>query len=308
MNKFMAYFHFENCTALTKVLFCCLGDILCSFSTAHPKKFRTTYTTMREREVYLITVFSNTVASSYDSVPHSWILQTLDLVGAADNIKRLMRESMESWKTQLTACGKDLGEVSIRRGIFQGDSLSPLLFVIAMLPHSSVLNESAAGYQLSKKEGKITHLLFMDDLKLYGRNEKEINSLVHTVRVFSSDIGMDFGIEKCAMMVMKRGKLDKSEGIRLPDGRIIRSIGDDVEGYKYLGMLEADDIMHDEVKRSMKKEYIRRVKKILSSKLNAGDVIKAINSWAVSLLRYSGAIINWTKSELAELDHKTRKL
>ena len=39
------------------------------------------------------------------------------------------------------------------------------------------------------------------------------------------------------MMVTKRGKLDKSEGIRLPDGRIIRSIGDDVEGYKCLGML-----------------------------------------------------------------------
>ena len=47
-----------------------------------------------------------------------------------------------------------------------------------MLPLSSVLNESAAGYQLSKEEGKITHLLFKDDLKLHGRNEKEINSLV----------------------------------------------------------------------------------------------------------------------------------
>ena len=43
---------------------------------------------------------------AYDSVPHSWILETLDLVGAADNIKWLMRESMESWKTQLTRCGK----------------------------------------------------------------------------------------------------------------------------------------------------------------------------------------------------------
>ena len=50
------------------------------------------------------------------------------------------------------------------------------------------------------------------------------------------------------------------------------------------------------------------MKKTLSSKLNAGNVIKAINSWAVSLLRYSGGIVNWTKSELAELDRKTRKL
>ena len=49
-------------------------------------------------------------------------------------------------------------------------------------------------------------------------------------------------------------------------------------------MLEADDIMHDELKRSMKKEYISRVKKTLSSKLNARNIIKAINCWAVSLL------------------------
>ena len=53
------------------------------------------------------------------------------------------------------------------------------------------------------------------------------------------------------------------------------------------------DDMHHEVKRNMK-EYIRIVKKTLSSKLNAGNVIKVINSWA--------------KSELAELDRKTRKL
>ena len=107
------------------------------------------------------------------------------------------------------------------------------------------------------------------------------------------------------MMVMKRGKLDRSERIRLPNGGIIRSIGDDVDSYKYLGVL--DDIMRDEVKRSVK-EYIRRVKKTLSSKLNAGNVIKAINSWAASLLRYNGRDCNWTKRELAELDRKSRNL
>ena len=49
----------------------------------------------------------------------------------------------------------------------------------------------------------------------------------------------------------------------IADERTIRSIGDDVEGYKYLGVLEADDIMYDEVKRRME-QYIRRVKKTLS--------------------------------------------
>ena len=50
----------------------------------------------------------------------------------------------------------------------------------------------------------------MDDLKLYSRSEKGLDSLVQTVRVFSEDLGMEFGIEKYAMLVMEKGKIVKS--------------------------------------------------------------------------------------------------
>ena len=115
---------------------------------------------------------------------------------AANKIKRLIRESLKTLKTQLTACGKDLGKVAIRRRISQKDSLSPLFFVISMLPLSCIclLRDFGAGYQLGKEEGDVNHLMLMEDLKLYGRNEKEINPLVQTSRVFSSDISTDSGI------------------------------------------------------------------------------------------------------------------
>ena len=58
----------------------------------------------------------------------------------------------------------------------------------------------------------------------------------------------------------------------------------------------------------MKKEYIRRVRNVLKSKLNGGNIISAINSRAVSIFRYGAGIIKWTKNELEELDRKTRKL
>ncbi len=61
----------------------------------------------------------------------------------------------------------------------------------------------------------------MDDLQLYGKKEKELDSLVQTVRVFSQDIRMEFGIDKCAMIVLKRGKLVMSDGIKLPDAKEI---------------------------------------------------------------------------------------
>ena len=72
-------------------------------------------------------------------------------------------------------------------------------------------------------------------------------------------------------------------------------------------MLEVDDIMLRVTETNMK-EYTRRVKKFLTSKLKGANVIKAIKSWVVSLLRYSGGVINWTNNEHANLDRKTRKL
>ena len=56
----------------------------------------------------------------------------------------------------------------------------------------------------------------MDDIKLFAKNEKELETLIHTVRIYSQDIGMEFGIEKCAMLVMKRGKRHTTDGLEQP--------------------------------------------------------------------------------------------
>ena len=127
---------------------------------------------------------------------------------------------------------------------------------------------------MTKDGCRINHLLFMDDLKLFAKNENEIDSLVQTVRIFSNDIGMKFGLEKCAAMTMKRGKRVHSDGIALPDGTQLRALGEE-DSYKYL---EADHVLHEESKERLNKEYIRRVKKCLKSKLNGGNMVKAINT------------------------------
>ena len=116
---------------------------------------------------------------------------------------------------------------------------------------------------------------------------------------------MEFGLPKCWMMIMKRGKVVKSEKTSMPDGKM-----KDVEegGYKYLEILEADGVKHEEMKGRIKKEYIRRVRTKLKSKLNGENIISAINSRADSIVTYGAGIISWTKMELGELDWKTRKL
>ena len=57
--------------------------------------------------------------------------------------------------------------------------------------------------------------MYMDDIKLFAKNEKELEALMHTVRIYSQDIGMEFGIEKCAMLVMKIGKRHMTDEMEL---------------------------------------------------------------------------------------------
>ena len=45
----------------------------------------------------------------------------------------------------------------------------------------------------------------MDDIKLFAKNQKELETLIHAVRIYSQDIGIEFCKEKCAMLVMKVG-------------------------------------------------------------------------------------------------------
>jgi len=79
-------------------------------------------------------------------------------------------------------------------------------------------------------------------------------------------------------------------------------------GYKYLEVLEANQIKQEEMKDNTRTEYFRQVKRVLRSKLNGGNMISAINIWAVSLVRYTAGIVNQRKDELEAMDRWTRKL
>ena len=80
---------------------------------------------------------------------------------------------------------------------FQGDCLSPLLFIVSLIPLTYLLCKCSFGYKLASG-CVINHLLYMGDLTLNAKSEDEIQSPVNNVSYFSSDVGMSFGIKKCA--------------------------------------------------------------------------------------------------------------
>ena len=93
---------------------------------------------------------------AHNMVPHSWIIACLGLYGISNSISSFLERSMTNWRVQRTSCRESSGTVNARRGIFQRDSLSPLLFIICMIPLTTVLRKAKMGYTLDGV--KINHL------------------------------------------------------------------------------------------------------------------------------------------------------
>jgi len=73
-----------------------------------------------------------------------------------------------------------------------------------MVPLTLLLRKVKFHYEFGDKTTRMNHLLFMDDLKLFGKSHSQIDSLVNTVHMFCEDIGMEFGIKMCGVLVLKR--------------------------------------------------------------------------------------------------------
>jgi len=147
----------------------------------------------------------------------------------------------------------------------------------------------------------------MDDLKLIAKSEEELQKQIQTVKNFSADIHMEFGLEKCAKIAFKRGKLVHSQNLAIDINREIQEV-EQGETYKYLGIEESEGVQHQQMKEILKQEYNRRLRMILKSELNARNKITAIGALAVPVLRYSSGVINWRSEEIKNIDRKTRKM
>ena len=109
-------------------------------------------------------------------------------------------------------------------------------------------------------------IIIIKDLKLYACNDREIEGLLKTVKAFSDDICMEFGLDKCAKATFKGGKLVSTDNIFLDDDTVIKELNQE-GSYKYLGINEGDGIQHVKMKEKIRKECIRRVRSIIKTEL-----------------------------------------
>ena len=245
---------------------------------------------------------------AYDSIPHDWLIETLTMHKFDPVTIKFFKETIKNWQTSINLNIEDsisTEPFKISTGIFQGDSPSGLNFILCLLPLTWLIKTSNLGYKPTFTNEKMCHLLFMDDLKIYAANDQQLTSLIKIVKIFSDDIGMAFGIDKCNKMTIIRGKVKPSDGITL-DNEEIKALNNE-QYYKYLGFNERQSI-EKSTKGKLQQEYFTRVKKILKTELNSKNTINAINTYAIPSLSYGFQIIDWSITDLENIDRSTRKL
>ena len=247
-------------------------------------------------------------AKAYDSVPHEWIIETLHTYKISSIIINFLKWVMPMWNTKLVLRHKngilEVNNIQICRGIFQGDTLSPLLFIIAINPVSYLLEKSPYGYKMD--DVRFSHISYMDDLKTFAGNLNDARSMAKLIFEFTTSIGMKFGLDKCKVLNVVRGKISKCGTIALDEKSVIDEM-DSTDTYKYLGVIESSAIKHAEMKGITLEKFRKKLKNVLKTDLNAKNIMTAINEYAIPVLTYTFGIIHWTENDIKAADISVRK-
>ena len=244
---------------------------------------------------------------AFDSVPHSWLVKILKIYKIHPSIVKFLQNAMAEWRTTLhLSVGNNkimTEEIYIENGIFQGDSLSPLWFCLALNPLSHLLNSmSSCGYKLNN-DTAITHLMYMDDIKIFAKTKKGLQILLKITTQFSQDINMSFGIDKCKTIHINRGKIDSKIN---NEENISFNLMESGDTYKYLGVHQSNSINHIQIKKHLIMEFTKRVNAICKRQLHSKNLFKAINAYAIPVLTYTFGVIKWTQTDIKRLQIKTR--
>ena len=252
------------------------------------------------------------VTKAYDSVDHEWLSEMMSINRFPRWLSRVVTKLSKAWNTRIvtrTKLGVKIAEtIQFRRGLPQGDSLCPRLFTICLNTIAWKL-KATEGYRLSKPiDTKVTHLLYIDDLKIFAASAPKLNTVMKSARSAMQDIGLDWNPKKCSVVHIKRGvKVQDAESLAFDEASVIKCLEEGAQ-YKFLGLLSST-IQEDQIAFKLAAEmYLNRMSIIWSSPLSDFNRIVASNQYALPALTY----LMWTQhlpiTELQRIDREMRKI
>lgn len=237
-------------------------------------------------------------AKAFDSVPHDYIKWMLRVVSIPQPIRNFVNSLMNSWKVRYEAKdsrGQTLRsqKLKIKSGVLQGDSFSPLLFCIAMAPISYALNSTKIGYTTASGKSKrlqmtVSHLFYMDDLKLYANSPENLERLINKVETISAAISMILNTKKCAKAHFETRAMRKKRenGPAIEDGVTSIPLLEARSTYKYLGIEQRIGLEETDAWDRVAAKCCAVAKKIWESDLTFRQKVNSYNMTVVPALKY----------------------
>lgn len=188
------------------------------------------------------------VRKAYDSVDHNWLIEMMEVHRVPAWIGKVIKHLSASWNTKIVATTNQGSETSttirFHKGLPQGNALCPRLFPLCLNPVAWILN-ATEGYRLSKPlSTRITHLLYVDDMKVFAASETKLNQVLRSTCTAMQDMGLHWNPKKCTVIHVRRGKqVEDAKDVKLNETTVVKNL-ESGSNYKFLGIKES--VMQDE--------------------------------------------------------------
>ena len=235
------------------------------------------------------------ISKAFDSVNHNYLKDVIKKLPIDKKYKNFIMYAIENWQIKLELFNETLIEKKVKKGLLQGDSLSPLLFVVCLEPISRIMQKEE-GINVYDNNGnkiaELNHLVFIDDIKILSKVKRTSEKILKICIESMNLIGLELNEDKSAASFRNERK--------------IKMVNND-NFYKYLGVLENKN-KEDEnnVRKNLEKEILRRTELLCKQNLNAKNFSMAINEYTGSLLNYYIGIIDFPIGYIEKLDKKVR--
>ncbi|CAJ0578403.1 unnamed protein product, partial [Mesorhabditis spiculigera] len=226
-------------------------------------------------------------AKAFDSISHAYLLELVDRFPIRSGAKALLRNLIKAWEVKIILAGHEIGKIRIRSGILQGDSLSPLLFCIAVAPISYHLNKMTGGYTtetrtVGQQQSTFNHLYYIDDLKLFAHSEAELARGLRIVQDTGQAMGLWINPGKSAYNVICANP--EADGPDVLEG-IPKLKGED--GYRYLGIYQRGQTAGLATVSDLKKTIGERTREIVHTQdITSAQIIARINQELIPKAEY----------------------
>lgn len=242
---------------------------------------------------------------AFDMVHHSSINKALERVGVSERIRKLIDNQYNNTSTLITCGNKSTGEIPIRRGVKQGDPLSPFIFNCVI---DDFLTNVSNEYGVNVNGTKISTIAYADDIILLSEDIGEMQHLINGLIANFEKKGLCVNVEKCTALsssrvpAKKKLYIETNNIFRCKDKWIPQIKVEDM--FRYLGK----NFCYSGISKFNVTEIILSLNNLQKAPLKPQQKLTILKNFFLPKILYSLQYPGITKKTLNIVDHNIRRI